>query len=320
METTNNLIKGENKDNSLNPIIYTEGLNQLYFIDYNFLTYSSLEKEIKYIIQQKNNFLNFSEILSTALDNYNKNIILNYSEFKDFLFKKINSNINALLQNLDEWILNNVNYLHKKQLSFMKSININIYNENLFYLLIDEICLMKYFKENNISFNFYTQKELLSGDIMKNLISIDKKIFLYSYNPATLILFKKYFSKNIFTFLLNTYLFCFKDLIIDSEEYKLQNKIIKYFEEEKEKKNIYNNSPYIINSDINFITLNIFSINFLYYEIINKNITSYELLIKYFSEKCPKIVLIFTRFLTRKQNFVKQRYFISDEDIIYKPH
>ena len=32
------------------------------------------------------------------------------------------------------------------------------------------------------------------------------------------------------------------------------------------------------------------------------------------------MVLIFTRFLTRKQNFVKQRYFISDESIIYKPH
>jgi len=319
METNNDLIKEKDKNILLNPIIFTEGLNQLYFIDYNLLTYSSLEKELITILQQKNNSLNFAEKLSQALDNYNKNI-LNYSQFKEYFFNNINSNINILLNDLDEWINNNVNYLHKKQLSFMKSINLNIYNENPFYLLIDEICLTKYMKENNISFNLYTQKELLSSDIIKNLISINKKIFLYSYKPETLISFKKNISQNVFTFLLNTYLFCFKDLIIDSEEYKIQNKIIKYFEEEKDKNNIYYDSPYIINSDVNFLSLNIFSYNFLYYEIIKNNIESYESLVKYFNEKQPKIVLIFTRFLTRKQNFVKQRYFISDENIIYKPH
>lgn len=313
--------KDKEKINNSIPIIYTPGLNQLYFIDYKYLTYSSLKKEILLFIQSKHNSVNFSQELSKILDNYEKNLIINYSQFKKELFLKTNLNFNELLEYFNEWIINNVNYLHKKQLSFMKLIIGNVYNENPFFLLIDEICLSKYQKENKINLNFYTQKELFSKDNLKNILSENrKKIFLFSYDPSVLILFKHFFTQNIFTFLLNTYLFCFKDLINDSEELKINNKIIKYFEDEKKKNNIYNKSQYVINSDINFISTNIFSFNYLYYEIINNNIISYESLIEYFDKIQPKIVLFFTRFLTRKQNFVKQRYFISDKNIIYKPH
>ena len=313
--------KDKEKINNSIPIIYTPGLNQLYFIDYKYLTYSSLKKEILLFIQSKHNSVNFSQELSKILDNYEKNLIINYSQFKKELFLKTNVNFNELLEYFNEWIINNVNYLHKKQLSFMKLIIGNVYNENPFFLLIDEICLSKYQKENKINLNFYTQKELFSKDNLKNILSENrKKIFLFSYDPSVLILFKHFFTQNIFTFLLNTYLFCFKDLINDSEELKINNKIIKYFEDEKKKNNIYNKSQSVINSDINFISTNIFSFNYLYYEIINNNIISYESLIEYFDKIQPKIVLFFTRFLTRKQNFVKQRYFISDKNIIYKPH
>ena len=313
--------KDKEKINNSIPIIYTPGLNQLYFIDYKYLTYSSLKKEILLFIQSKHNSVNFSQELSKILDNYEKNLIINYSQFKKELFLKTNLNFNELLEYFNEWIINNVNYLHKKQLSFMKLIIGNVYNESPFFLLIDEICLSKYQKENKINLNFYTQKELFSKDNLKNILSENrKKIFLFSYDPSVLILFKHFFTQNIFTFLLNTYLFCFKDLINDSEELKINNKIIKYFEDEKKKNNIYNKSQYVINSDINFISTNIFSFNYLYYEIINNNIISYESLIEYFDKIQPKIVLFFTRFLTRKQNFVKQRYFISDKNIIYKPH
>ena len=313
--------KDKEKINNSIPIIYTPGLNQLYFIDYKYLTYSSLKKVILLFIQSKHNSVNFSQELSKILDNYEKNLIINYSQFKKELFLKTNLNFNELLEYFNEWIINNVNYLHKKQLSFMKLIIGNVYNEIPFFLLIDEICLSKYQKENKINLNFYTQKELFSKDNLKNILSENrKKIFLFSYDPSVLILFKHFFTQNIFTFLLNTYLFCFKDLINDSEELKINNKIIKYFEDEKKKNNIYNKSQYVINSDINFISTNIFSFNYLYYEIINNNIISYESLIEYFDKIQPKIVLFFTRFLTRKQNFVKQRYFISDKNIIYKPH
>lgn len=95
-----------------------------------------------------------------------------------------------LLEYFDDWIANNVNYLHKKQLSFMKSINGNVYNENPFFLLIDEICLSKFLKDNKILVNIYTQKELLSKDIIKTSLSENnKKIFLFSYDPTILILF-----------------------------------------------------------------------------------------------------------------------------------
>ena len=316
-----NLSNNDNQKKSPIPIIYTPGLNQLYFIDYKYLTYPSLEKEIISIIQNKNKSINFSEELSKLLLNYKNNLIFNYSKFKNQLFEKTTLDFNTLLEYFKEWITDNACYLHKKQLPFIKSVNTNIYNENPFYLLIDEICLEKYQKENNIIFNFYTEKELLSNDIIKNIINNNfNKIFFYSYNPSTLILFKNNFSQNIFTFLLNTYLFCFKDLIINSDEQQITNQIIKYFEDEKKKNNIYNKSLYLINSDIYFLATNIFSYNYLYYEIIDRNISTFELLIHYFEEAKPKIVLVFTRFLTRKQNFVKQRYFISDKNIIYKPH
>ena len=313
--------KKNNSNKTMIPIIYTPGINQLYYIDFNYLTYIDIEKEITSIIQSKNH--DFANELSKILTDFEKNVIVNYSDFKKILFEKINININTLLEYLDLWIKNNVNYMHKNQISFMKSIIGNIYNNNPFHLLIDELCLTEYQKQNNISLNFFTEKELLYTDKLQNLILNDNnKIFLYSYDPIVLVSFKEKLKQNnnIFTFLLNTYLFCFKDLIPNSEEEKITKKIKNYFDAEKNKNNIYHNSEYIINSDINFISNNIFSYNYLYYEIINQKISTYESLIKYFNEVQPKTVLVFTRFLTRKQNFVKQRYFISEKDIIYKPH
>jgi len=322
MKNINNIKTNDNQKDHSAPIIFTEGLNQLYFIDFKYLTYHFLSHELISIIEQKNNAGNFSSELANILNDFNNDKIISYSEFKKILFEKTKVDINILIEYLKDWLSNNVKYLHKKQLPFMKSINGNIYNKNPFYLLIDELCLMKYQKENNISLNFYLQNEIISADnnIIQDLLSKNNKIFIYSYNPSTLISFKKHYTKNVFTFILNTYLFCFKDLIKDSEEQKISNEITKYFNEEKEKNNIYNESPYIINKDINFLSTNIFSYNYLYYEIINKNIDIYESLLKYFNENNPKIILVFARFLTREQNFVKQRYFISDKEIIYKPH
>ena len=319
MEEQRNLKKEMNLNKNNNePIIFTPGLNQLYYVNVNLLNYSSLSKEIFEIINNKKSSINSEEIIFKLVEDFKNNKIKNYKEYKDILFTKIGVNFTSLLEYFDEWNSKNINYMHKNQINFLKSIKINIYNENPFYLLIDEICLKKYQKEN-IIFNYYTIKEIISTELINNII-INNKIFLYSYEPSNLILFKQNFKKNIFTFLLNTYLFCYKDLIKDSEEYKIVNHIKNYFEKEKLRNNIYNDSLYVINNDINFLSLNIFSYNFLYYEIISRNIESYESLINYFEEIHPKIVLIFTRFLTRKQNFVKQRYFISYDKLIYKPH
>ena len=139
MEKNNTLINKDNQTNPMAPLIFTPGINQLYFIDFKFLTYIDLEKEITSIIQQKNNSINFSQELSKLLENYDNNLIVNYSDFKKHLLEKININFNTLFEYLDEWIKKNVNYLHKNQLSFIKSINANIYNENPFHLLLDEL-------------------------------------------------------------------------------------------------------------------------------------------------------------------------------------
>ena len=300
------------------PIIFTPGLNQIYFVDYDLLNYLSLSKEIIKIVNDKISFFKFENIIIQLNKDFENNIIKNYLEYKECLFLKINMNF-SLLQDILTNLTKNISYLHKNQINFLKSIRGNIYNKNPFYLLIDELFLTKLQNEANIAFNYYTLKELFSTKIIEDLI-MGNKIFFYSYEPSILLLLKSKLKKNIFTFLLNTYLFCFKDVIPDSEEYKLANGVKTYCEKEKQKNNIYNNSPYILNSEVNFLSTNIFSYNFLYYIIESENIESYDSLISYFDKFKPKIILIFTRFLTRKQNFVKQRYFISDEKIVYKPH
>ena len=308
----------EKIEKKYNPIIFCPGLNQLYFVSFNYLNYLSLSKEIINIVNNKYSKIKFEEVLTELEKEFKNDKINNYLEYKNLLLSKMNINFDSLLRYFDD-LTNTISYLHKNQFSFLESIIGNIYNKNPFYLLIDEIFLTKYKKEYNISFNYYTLKELISTDLLQNII-MNNKIFFYSYEPSILTMFKRKFKKNIFTFLLNIHLFCFKDLIQDSEEYKIVNKVKKYFEIEKQNNNIYNKSPYIINSEVNFLSTNIFSYNFLYYIINTKNIESNELLINYFDEIKPKVILIFTRFLTRKQNFLKQRYFISDESIIYKPH
>ena len=300
------------------PIIFTPGLNQIYFVDYNLLNYISLTKEIIKIVNNRISSFKLEDIIFQLQKDFDGNIIKNYEEYKKCLFLMIKMNFSFLLDILTN-LTNNISYLHKNQYNFLKSIRGNIYNKNPFHLLIDELFLAKLQKENNITFNFYTLKELFSTEMIENIIK-SNKLFLFSYEHSILLLFKTKFKKNIFTFLLNTYLFCFKDIIPDSEEYKLVNGVKLYFENEKLKNNLYNNSPYILNSNVNFLSTNIFSYYFLYYTIESENIESYESLINYFDKIKPKIVLTFTRFLTRKQNFVKQRYFISDEKIVYKPH
>ena len=311
-------MNNEKIEKNYRPIIFTPGLNQLYFVNFDHLNYLSLSEKIINVVKNKNSLIRFEETLKELKEDFQNNKINNYLEYKNCLLSKMNINFDLLLQYFDD-LTSTVSYLHKNQFSFLESIIGNIYNKNPFYLLIDEIFLTKYKKEYNVSFNYYTLKELNSTDLIKNLIT-NNKIFLYSYEPSILVMFKRKFVKNIFTFLLNIHLFCFKDLNQDSEEYKIVNEVKHYFETEKQNNNIFNKSPYIINFEVNFLSTNIFSCNFLYYKINSKNIESYELLINYFEETKPKVILIFTRFLTRKQNFLKQRYFISDESIVYKPH
>ena len=144
MEEQRNLIKEMNLNKNNNePIIFTPGLNQLYYVNFNLLNYSSLSKEIFEIINNKKSSINSEEIIFKLVEDFKNNKIKNYKEYKDILFTKIGVNFTSLLEYFDEWNSKNINYMHKNQINFLKSIKINIYNENPFYLLIDEICLKR---------------------------------------------------------------------------------------------------------------------------------------------------------------------------------
>ena len=213
-------MKNDKKGNIFNPIIFSPGLNQFYFVDFNFLNYQDLSKEVKSTFKNKISTINIDEIIKKLDEDFKNNKIKSYFDYKNLLLSKLNINWSHILEIFQE-LIDKITFLHKNQISFLKTIKGNIYNENPFHLFIDEICLTKFQNENNIKLEYFTLKELFSSDICKNLILNNNKLFIYSYKPSILLSFKKEFQKNIFTFLLNTYLFCFKDKNTENEEYKI---------------------------------------------------------------------------------------------------
>ena len=316
MELTN-----EHKDNT--PIIFTIGLSQMYYINTHNLVYDDFTKEIFTFLNEKESEKNLFEKIQNKNNEYlNKNKPLSYLDFKKELSSIIK--FESLVEYFDDFVKKRVVYLDKEQIETVKLMEINIYNENPFYLLIDEICLLNFQKENNIKINFYIQNELISdsdSNVINNYIKLNKKIFFYANYPETIKLFKKKFPSNFFTFLYGIYLFTFNDKKVGSEEYKIVTAIKNYFENElNTNHNIYNDSQYIINSNINFLVHNFYCLNYYHKIIISKNISTYEDLVKYFEQSKPRVVLIFIKSLLKDESFIKQRFFISDGDIIYKPH
>ena len=84
---------------------------------------------------------------------------------------------------------------------------------------------------------------------------------------------------------------------------------------------LYGKSPYLINENIHFISNNYFQLAS-FYELIGNKFpfsSSYDDLCNYLNDELkPKIVLIFTRTLVRKQEFLKQKYYISNNTVLYK--
>ena len=96
MEEQRNLKKKMNLNKNNNePIIFTPGLNQLYYVNFNLLNYSSLSKEIFEIINNKKSSINSEEIIFKLVEDFKNNKIKNYKEYKDILFTKIGVTIKA---------------------------------------------------------------------------------------------------------------------------------------------------------------------------------------------------------------------------------
>ena len=56
-------MQNEQKEKKLNPIIFSPGLNQFYYVDFDFLNYQLLSKEFKSILINKKSSINIDDII-----------------------------------------------------------------------------------------------------------------------------------------------------------------------------------------------------------------------------------------------------------------
>ena len=303
--------------NQINLII--PGINQLYYVNYNVLTYENL--------------LNF--ICTNLVNDQLKKILIkkeikmcgNYKSFKDEfkLLLKIKTDIISFIKenikNNEIFFKNNFTFVSQNYFElFSKSknpkYNIIIFNENPLYLLLDELifqthCLSLFdrdFVMNQIQYLTF-QDLVINNSVLQNTISI-----VCSYEINHLISLNKKFKS--WSVILNTYSFCRKEINKpESEEFQINNKIQQYFKDNAE--DIYVFSPYFISKEIHFISNNFYQL-YEYYNMIffHKNFDDFN---NFLVTKCkPLIVLVFTRSLCRNKEFLKQKYYISNKQVLYR--
>ena len=292
--------------------IFLPAINQIFYVNKENLVYSKLIKTIFNEIKIEKNLFEF-------LLNFNENV--EYEKFKKMIELKFNFNIKNFSDFFCDFINNKISFVNEKFLEKFKNFNIIIFNKKLFYLLIDEIIISNMKNKEKFSLKFYSKKDIEnklknSTENFSNSTEKNEKNFFCDYEIENLIEMNKNF--NCFTILLNCYSFCHNEKNEKFEEFEISNKIKFYFE--KNYKNFYKNSFYLINKNIHFISNNFYQLIFYYKKIIEKNIFNYEKLVEFFNEIQPKILILFLRILTRKQEFFKQKIFISNEKILYKSH
>ena len=280
--------------NSKNPIILP-GLNQLYYVN-KCLNYKDLE-------------INFKDFLAKYEINFVNSDKDSFIDYKEEIIGKIKDE--KLRNGLDDYIRTFVTFVNEKHFDLIDTNNfcICVYNKNLFYLLIDKLLLQNV--EFSTKLHYYSDKDIENEYKNNNL-----KIIYLDYDTDNIINFHNTYKS--FTVLLNCYSFCHLDKQDGTEECKIQHKIIEFFHASHELDLLYKDSSFIINRSINFISNNFYQL-FYYYNLAIESKT-YENLCLAMNEIKPKIILLFTRTLTRKQEFLKQKNYISTKEILYKPH
>ena len=279
---------------SRNPIILP-GLNQLYYVN-KCLNYKDLE-------------INFKEFLSKNNINFTNSEKDSFSDYKEEIIGKIDEE--KLRNTLDDYIRTNVTFVNEKNFDLIDTNKFCIYvhNKNLFYLLIDKLILQN--ADFTTKLNYYSEKDIENEYTIKHL-----NIIYLDYDTDNLINFHNTYKS--FSVLLNCYSYCHLDKEHGTEESKIQHKIIEFFHASHKLDLLYKDSPFIINRSINFISNNFYQLFYYYHLIIEAK--TYENLCYAMNEINPKIILLFTRTLTRKQEFLKQKNYISSKEILYKPH
>jgi len=283
---------------------------QIYYYDEKILTYKDLT--VKVLISLKNNkelediveFLKTSKIKAQSYQKYKDNLNL---EFKDFFTK--------MTESLHDFF-DNITFISKNNLSFLSSTykfnqKIIFYNEDPLFLLIDELIMTNYFKQNSISndlFSFSTNEELLSiiskGDSPKRFIVMNQEIRnLLPFN-----------SLGTWTILLTPIVFSYFDIEESHEIHKIIKENCEYLK--------YNNKFF------SFFTTNFNYLAFYYNEIAkinnNDNLSNnanQSVLTDLIDNKLRPIrVLVILRTLMRSRIFLKQKYFVSSDKVLYYSH
>ena len=94
-------MNNEKIEKNYRPIIFTPGLNQLYFVNFDYLNYLSLSEKIINVVKNKNSLIRFEETLKELNEDFQNNKINNYLEYKNCLLSKMNINFDLLLQYFD---------------------------------------------------------------------------------------------------------------------------------------------------------------------------------------------------------------------------
>ena len=289
------------------------GINQIYYIEKEHLTYESLValflSELKRDNILTNESYDYIKELSSRKSDFNET----YKAFTDKLssYSKKES-IEFLYEALKEkGFFNKISITYTKHLSLFpkEQYNIIIYNKNPVFLLIDDILIHNFTsKDDTISFECKTYYELQTSKLQSTTIICD-------YYVDSLIELESKFK--YWTVLLNTYSFCQKEMDESTEEHLIYSQVVNYFKNNT----IYKESKYLINEHIHFISSNFFQLHY-YYSLLNskyKSSSSYKEFTNELSSTLkPKIVVIFTRTLVRKQEFLKQKFYISNEKVLYK--
>lgn len=276
-----------------------EAMNQFYYISNEILTYNQL----------------YDKIFKKYLDNESLKdyVHLEYSVFKSKVCELLGIYCGDLVHHFTSLLKSEfemITYVGSGKLEYVTQSGTNLifFNANALYLLMDEIIVSNHRKDPEFNFLFMSENELITN-IQNNFTP--KLYIALSHSLEKLLKFEEI---GCWTILLTHIIYSHHD---NDPEGNHEWKNIKEWNLEY----LNNNKKFYSFSSNNFYQL------YKYYNHIsninNKSsakIRQNEMLEQLISELNPIRVLLFTRCLRRSQEYKKQRYYISNDEVLYIPH
>lgn len=275
-------------------------LNQFYYYDNKHLSYDSLSRHV------------LGEIIPKEKIKADGN--LDYTHFRQAICTHFNIDKHELttyLQALVKPKLDKISFVSADKLAYVTNLGITVifFHENPLMLLLDELILSTC--DCSFDHKFVTTNELI--DKIKAEGFAKDNIVLNNSIESLL----KFHQLGCWTVLLTDIIFSHEDVEGDLNENASEFCKIKTANLDYLKQNL---------KFFSFASNNFYQLHFYYNEIRKVNNEHSELVAKphHLNEKINKIspvrVLLCTRTLRRSQEFKKQRYYISDEKVLYMSH